>query len=221
MTDELAWTSEPLPDGAQILVMSCQTCHAERLTVEKSGFVEPISRTVEPVGERYLVMPHHRWCPIVCGADQVNGCPQCGAAIKGLDFSPGYTLAVPEPLLGGGVGHLVGPAEEILSDLRVALAEGPPERAQSHDEAKLSPCGHLFRGDDAHEARRRFGVVVEQREQARAEEVLAADAQLLAAAEKAGYSKLVLAYRQAVRGHRGTVSGLRVALHVLTEPDGT
>ncbi len=217
MTDGLAWVNDPLPEGAAWAPAVCPVCKCNELHWHGAGFYELVGRTAEVVVDgAYLVMPHHEWCPVPFGGDIVNGCPQCGATIIGIEHCPGYTLSVPDPRHGSA--PLTGAAEEILADLRAMLAEGPPERAVAHDEVKLNPCGHVFTGDDAAEAMIRYRRVAEKEHAAQTEKQLAGDAPLLAAAEAAGYASLVEAYRQAVERRIGTVAGLRAALVLLTDP---
>ena len=213
----IGWVVEPLPQGASFTTDMCDGCRQTDLTMTSFGFAEVVTRTAEPDdGGVYRVRPHHAWCPVVNGRDP-NGCPVCGAAIASYDWSPGYSVAVPDPLLG--VGHLVGPAHEVFAAPAARTITAQPRREKSFDELTMAPCGHRVRGEDARRVLVAAALSAAQRRAAAAAAVFAEEAALLDACEGAGYATVVQAYKRAVLAGSRDANGLRAAL-LLLRPDG-
>jgi len=212
----IVWTQEPLPVDVRVAAaLVCRTCNAEEVSCDWRQ--APYTRSTEPPSgsNYYLVQPHEAWCPVWTGLVPDPACPDCGAPVYDVDISPGYSLSVPDPVLG--TAHIVGTADEVFAHpaARRAGAVDAAKRVKSLDKVTVSPCGHTLRGDDFRRVLVRFVDLRRHRVRAEDDAVIAAAGPLLAAAEQAGQTALADAYRTAVRARSRDASGLLAALRIL------
>lgn len=212
-----AQTRDPLPDGVTSMVSGppCSVCGPQHLTFSGDG-TSPFTRSTEPNADgRYLLQPHAEWCPVWSQETPRIAAPCCGAPVEGYDYTAAYWLVVP------GVGPNGQAVDQRIlstnaSEARHGTFPHRRELAPQFDTATLTPCGHTVEGDHAHAVMKAIGVARAEDRRAAAEQTLASQAELLAAATAAGHERIVEQYREAVYRGDGTAAGLLVALKTLT-----
>lgn len=212
-----AQTRDPLPDGVTSMQSGppCTTCGPRQFAFSGSG-ASPFTRSTEPNADgRYTFQPHAEWCPVWSQETPRIVAPCCGAPVEGYDYTAAFWLIVP------GVGPDGMPVDQHVlsttaSEARLGAFPHRREPAPQFDTAILTPCGHTVEGGQAHVVMKAIGVARAEDRRAAAEQTLASQAELLAAATAAGHGEIAEQYRQAV--HRGdrTAAGLLVALKTLT-----
>ncbi len=142
-------------------------------------------------------------------------CPTCDTPIDGYEHENGLKLTDPHAGPFGGPGTLLGTWDEVKHGERIGVTI---EQAPEFGTVTLDPCGHTFRGWEGgtellariYEARGHYMA-------ARADATIAAQADLLAAAEANGAGAVAERWRQAVRSRSNEQSGLLAALKTLVE----
>ncbi len=208
------------PEGATTFGIAppCPACGGGEVWSDRPS---NLTYSVQPASNGvHTARTHELWCAALRDTTPALACPDCGAEVDSYEHRPGYVLAIPDALALGGVGHVVGAGDEVLNHPRAAFAAGPPRPAESFTKVDVEPCGHTIEGSAARELMIAAANFRLEQKRLAAEKVLAADTELLAAAEFGGPRAVADQYRQAVHAGSRDASGLRLALQILVgDPD--
>lgn len=215
---DLPQTRDPLPEGVTEAGFAdpCATCRLTNYIIGGQG-APPHTRSVEPAADgRYLIQPHHDWCPIWTGTTPSIGCPSCGAPVDGYDYTRGFWLVLPAAGPNGGPGHIEATEE---NERRYGWAQRKP--APELDQVTVTPCGDTLQGDDARQVMVQVAQVRADEARREADDLLARHAAMLGTAVERGQGALVAAYREAVHAGSpeapGLLKAIRLALASLLE----
>lgn len=202
----------PLPAGhTTMTVGTCPTCHCTEWAVGSDTH----TRSDEPGADgRYVMHPHHDWCPVWTGETPELACTACGAPVLEWDFSAGVQVTVPHAGPSGRDDYALGTVDEVGRHMGFASkAEPCPE----FDQLTVKPCGHELRGHEAHPIMDRLRELRLTWAQREADATLAQHAVLLPGACGAGHANLVELYRRAVYGRSKDAAGLLAAIRAVAD----